>query len=319
MMTGKIEERSARAKMEELWLIYNKDIQIRQEKMDSAVTLFRKTLDSIKARAENAVQNQVKMGKLKSQLRDVEDDLVKALAAKTRNEAKRMAVVDSISATKARIDEVKKIVQDQRTRKDEFATIIAQQCLVLSSRENKGDQQNEHKKEIQEAILWYNKVLGLKIEAGYGVKFIFTNINMKNPAEEYSFSVRLVNDAYTLLECNPQLNDTKELIHELNETNGLFKFVRIMRAKFQEAAVAGSQPEPTSLCQDSSTVSISAPAPSVATENISESPAEQRVLQYSTETDRLVAKLNRGRGKQVTQSPGSAIYPRRSPRFKVSP
>ncbi|KAK6924814.1 Chromosome segregation protein Spc25, C-terminal, partial [Dillenia turbinata] len=313
MMTGRIEEQSARAKMEGLRLIGDKDIQIRQEKLDSAVNLFRKNLESIKARAERTVQNQVKMGKLKTQLREVEDDLVKALAVKTRKEAKRMAVVDSISATKARIDELKKIVQDQRTRKNEFATIISQQCLVLSSCEYKGDQQNEHKREIQEAILWYNKVLGLKIEAGHGVKFIFTNINVKNPAEEYLFSVRLVNDAYTLLVCNPHLNDTKELIHELNKNNGLFKFVRIMRAKFQEAAVAGFLPEP-----DSSTVSISAPAPSVSTENISESPAEQKVKQYSTEADQLGTKLNHSRGKQVTKSPGSVIYPRCSPRFKVS-
>jgi kinetochore protein Spc25 len=36
------------------------------------------------------------------------------------------------------------------------------------------------------------------------------------------------------------LNDTKELIHELNKTNGLFKFVRIMREKFQEAVAQGT-------------------------------------------------------------------------------
>lgn len=43
----------------------------------------------------------------------------------------------------------------------------------------------------------------------------------------------------TVLECDPQLDDLKELIRELNKTNGLFKFVRIMRQKFQEAAEQG--------------------------------------------------------------------------------
>lgn len=42
-----------------------------------------------------------------------------------------------------------------------------------------------------------------------------------------------------MLDCDPHLNDTKELIHELNRTNGLFKFVRIVREKFQKAAACG--------------------------------------------------------------------------------
>lgn len=43
----------------------------------------------------------------------------------------------------------------------------------------------------------------------------------------------------SVLDCDPHLDDIKELIHELNKTNGLFKFVRIMRQKFQEAAAQG--------------------------------------------------------------------------------
>lgn len=44
----------------------------------------------------------------------------------------------------------------------------------------------------------------------------------------------------SVLSCEPSLNDIKELIHELNKTNGLFKFVRVMRKKFQEAAAQGT-------------------------------------------------------------------------------
>ena len=50
----------------------------------------------------------------------------------------------------------------------------------------------------------------------------------------YMFSV------ISVLNCDPHLNDNKELIHELNKTNGLFKFVRIMREKFQEAVAQGT-------------------------------------------------------------------------------
>lgn len=42
-----------------------------------------------------------------------------------------------------------------------------------------------------------------------------------------------------MLDCNPHLNDIKELVNELNRTNGLFKFVRSMRQKFQETAAQG--------------------------------------------------------------------------------
>lgn len=44
----------------------------------------------------------------------------------------------------------------------------------------------------------------------------------------------------SVLHCEPSLKGTKELIHELNKTNGLFKFVRVMRRKFQEAMVEGT-------------------------------------------------------------------------------
>lgn len=42
-----------------------------------------------------------------------------------------------------------------------------------------------------------------------------------------------------MVDCDPQLNDTNELLRELNKSNGLFKFVRIMREKFQAAVAHG--------------------------------------------------------------------------------
>ena len=41
-----------------------------------------------------------------------------------------------------------------------------------------------------------------------------------------------------MLECDPQIN-TEELINELNIKNGLFRFIRTMREKFQEDAARG--------------------------------------------------------------------------------
>lgn len=44
---------------------------------------------------------------------------------------------------------------------------------------------------------------------------------------------------FLVIECDPQLNDAKELLRELNRSNGLFKFVRTMREKFQAAVTHG--------------------------------------------------------------------------------
>lgn len=41
------------------------------------------------------------------------------------------------------------------------------------------------------------------------------------------------------MNCDPRLEGIDELIKELNRTNDLFKFVRIMREKFQAAASNG--------------------------------------------------------------------------------
>ncbi|XP_057952322.1 kinetochore protein SPC25 homolog [Malania oleifera] len=272
-------EDPARAKMAELRLICDREIPIKQQNMDSAIVAFRNSLESIKSTAQGAAQNQVKLGKLKANLRELETDLVKALAVKNRKEAKRMALLDSISSAKARNEELKSIVQDQRARKDEYAAILSQQCDDLAMSNEKSKQDVEHRGAIQQAIAWYNRVLGFQIEGGCGVKFIFTNINLKNPTEEYYFTIRHENDTYTLLDCNPHLNDTKELIHELNKTNGLFEFVRIMRAKFQEAAASGFLPQISSNDRGDSMICTSAPVSSISTDSRGSSPAKQNELQ----------------------------------------
>lgn len=42
-----------------------------------------------------------------------------------------------------------------------------------------------------------------------------------------------------MIDCDPQLNDAKELLIELNKSNGLYKFIRTMREKFLEVVARG--------------------------------------------------------------------------------
>ncbi|CAH1428479.1 unnamed protein product [Lactuca virosa] len=311
MQAGRVGDRDIRAKMAELRLITDKEIEIHQRRQEAAVLSLRKSLQSIKFDAQETVLNQDKIGKLKAQLRAVEDDLVKALSVKTRKEAKKMAIADSISATKARLEEHKKIVADQRIRKDEFAAIISDSFKALKENEEKHSQDAERREEIEEAISWYNRVLGFRIETGHGIKFIFSNINKKNPNEEYYFTIRLENDIYSLLDCHPNVSEVKKLIHELNATNGLYHFVRTMRAKFQEVAAVENLTETGAHPQETSVISMSAPFSSVSTDSGS----------AMEEDDSRETRKARGvQGVQSSfQSPGSAssLRRRQSPRFKA--
>ncbi|PWA75004.1 Kinetochore-Ndc80 complex, subunit Spc25 [Artemisia annua] len=300
--------------MSEIQMICNKEIEIQQQRMETLVQSFTKSMHLIKSQASETVTNQEKIGRMKLELRGAEEDLVKTLSVKTRKEAKKMAIADSISATKARTEELKKIVADQRTRKDEYAEIISYQSEVLKECEEKHKQDAECREEIEEAILWYNRVLGFRIERGRGIKFIFTNIHPKNLNEEYFFTIRLEKDIYSLLDCHPQVSEAKKMIEELNITNGLYSFVRSMRAKFQEVAAGEKILEIASHPQETTVITMSAPLSSVSTENGSGSPA-------TVDRSRQGKRARNAKNVQGVQSsilsPVSASSVRKSPRFKA--
>ncbi|CAN0890375.1 Kinetochore protein SPC25 homolog [Linum grandiflorum] len=289
--------------METLRLISEQKIPLELERMDSFAEHFVTSLDLVNVKAVDTAQCHGKLWKLKSTLRDAEDEFVKVLSVKTRKEARQMGLKDSINAVRNRLEELRRNLQIQTSRRDEYARIVSQ----LS----RGNPDDDSRADTQEALSWYNRVLGFHIEGGHGVKFTFENINMKNPSEKYSFTIRHENDTYSLLACDPQVNDTKELIYELNRTNGLFKFVRTMREKFQEVAASGSLYQSTSLQPDLFTISASAPAVSASTYQ-SESSTPNK--DHSGNAGRRSKTVNHGRaGKKQLLSPESM---RRSPRFR---
>ncbi|CAH9146116.1 unnamed protein product [Cuscuta epithymum] len=264
------------AQMEESRLKCVGEIPIMQKQVDSVSVSFLKSLDFINSRAKETVQLQEKLKTVKAELREAEEDLLDALEGKTKKEAKRIALVESLSVVKARTDQLKRVVKAQRARRDEYARIIVEESNDLKACEEKHHKKSEHRDGVEEAILWYDKNLGFRTECGSGVKFIFSNINMKKPHEEYSFTIRHESDTYALLDCNPSLNDTKELLIELNQSNGLYKFVRIMREKFQESALCGNISKVTSHNQSIPTASVPTPFCSIPIESGSESSFKQR-------------------------------------------
>ncbi|KAK7350636.1 hypothetical protein VNO77_09474 [Canavalia gladiata] len=241
------------------------DIPVRLQSIDALAASYRNSLQLLRANTLETVQSQAKLAEVKAKLRDTEDELVKALAVKTRREAKRMTLKDVIAYVKGRVEDLKTSVLKQRIRIEECATIVSQHRLVLAATEEKSNKGTEQKDETQEAISWYNRILGFHVEGGHGVKFTFKNINVNNPNEEYFFTIRHEDDTYTLLNCEPSLKDTEDLVHELNKTNGLFKFIRTMRKKFQEAVAQGSLSITANEHQESAFMSASAPVLSIST------------------------------------------------------
>ncbi|MQL72610.1 hypothetical protein Taro_004920 [Colocasia esculenta] len=256
-MQKKMERQPIYRKIVDLRLVCEREIRAERQKASEAAGIFRRSLSSIRARAEENVADGEKLANVKAYLRKLEDDLRETLIVKNCNEAKRHAIVQSLSSAKVSTEELKKVVQEQRAKKDEYEAIVSSGLETL----NQNNQGTVDREGTRDAILWYSKVLGFRTEGGEGVKFIFDKIDLESPNNEYSFTVRLDGDTYTLLQCEPYVKDVKELLKELNQTNGLFKFARTMRAKFQAAALNGMLPSSTSVYPELSTISISSPPP----------------------------------------------------------
>ncbi|XP_019247193.1 PREDICTED: uncharacterized protein LOC109226787 isoform X3 [Nicotiana attenuata] len=303
------------SKMEELRLKCGRDFSIQQQRINAGTTSFEESLHSTNTQAQQNLQLQAKVEKLKTELREAEDNLIKALTVKTRKEAMRIAIADSISATTARMEKLRGAVEDKKARKLEYAALISQHSDALEAFQEKLNQNTEHIEAIEEATLWYNKVLHLRIECGQGVKFIFTNVDADNPDKEYSFTVRHENDVYTLIDCDPQLHDAKELLIELNKSDGLFKFVRTMRLKFLEAEARGL----TSQDQDATTIPMPAPISFISADSRDET-SPQKEEPQTDKYKRNSMKLARGkRDRSSVLSPVSASSNRWSPHFKRPP
>ncbi|XP_068643846.1 kinetochore protein SPC25 homolog isoform X2 [Aristolochia californica] len=293
-------------KMAEIRLITEKEMQIHRHKAASTINSLCESLQSIKMKAEETAQHQVKLLKLKDYHRQQVDDMV---SVKTQKEAKHRSTIEALSDVKSRVEKLEKVLLEQQRRRDRCKKIISEQLLALAALDQKRSKVKEHNEDFQEPICWYNRVLGIHIEGGQGVKFIFNKIDLKSPNKKFSFTIRHDNDTYTLVDCEPSLDNIEDLIQDLNQTNELYKFVRTIREKFR---LATSDAPHHFTYSDMPSTSITASASSVSVSGQNKSQTGQRA-----DLDRPSKKVNHGIPyKPLTASPGSALPVRRSPRFK---
>ncbi|XP_031483777.1 kinetochore protein SPC25 homolog [Nymphaea colorata] len=249
-------------KMREMRLNVLRQIRSQEQKIAAANDLVSRSLDPNKRTVEITVQRHVELGKLREQLRELEDELATCTAANNANIEKQRRTTKSISTTRARYEELKNVVEEQKSKNEEYEAILSKELEALKALEEKNNEIQTYRKGQEEVITWYKTVLGIRIVTCNGIKFIFTNIDAEAPDKEFSFTIKYSQGAYTLMDSNPYVEDTENLIHELNQTNGLFKFVRLMREKFQAAALSGNVCEPASVPQESVSVTSLAPASS---------------------------------------------------------
>ncbi|THU54377.1 hypothetical protein C4D60_Mb10t24450 [Musa balbisiana] len=309
-------EESIHGRMAEQRFACIREIEIQRQRADLAASSFRHSLLSVRSLSGQNLADREKLGRLKDSLKELEADLVEALSVKTGKESKSTFLAEALSSTASRTEQLKKTILDLRRKRDKHSAVISEQLLALEALEVKSSQYILERQKTEEAIEWYNKILGFRAECGEGVKFIFDKIDRKNPNEEYSFSIRLDNDTYNLLDCNTILEGIPELIMDLNKTNGLFKFARIMREKFQVAASNGMLPTSMSVYPDSSSVTVSS-APPASVDSKSETSVMKNDLRVKVNNHQYDPHKKVNTGQPAIQSPRSVSALRRSPRFLV--
>ncbi|KAF8646878.1 hypothetical protein HU200_065684 [Digitaria exilis] len=285
-----------------------------RQRATATAAAFSAALLSARSIANQTVSNRAQLNELKQQLRKLEADLAQALSVQTTKRSKHKLMGESILNTTATNEKLRSLLMDQRARKEEYVNDISNQLQAIESLEAESDVKED--KNLEKAIMWYNKFLGFQVVRGEGVKFVFNKIDLQSPNKEYSFCIKLMEERYILVKCVPFVDGSKELLKDLNCSNDLYKFVRTMRERFQIATISENL-SAVSFCPDMSCItSSSVSALSLASR--SENNSNQRHSRSQSKNQEISAK--KGQASQPATSDGSMVHSMcRSPRITVSP
>uniref|UniRef100_A0ACD5W3G3 Uncharacterized protein n=1 Tax=Avena sativa TaxID=4498 RepID=A0ACD5W3G3_AVESA len=281
-----------------------------RDRYASASKTCRAGLQSARSGGRQTLSRQEGLAGLKKQVLDLEAALAQALSHKHTKESKCERTRESISTSAAACEQLRNLVADQRSRRDQHATAVSRVLQAVEALEIKSSEDEQWRKDIDKAVFWYQESLGLQVIAGEGVvKFIFDKVDLQIPDKEFSFSLKVDNDRYTLTQSSQPVEDSEELLKDLNLTNDLDKFVKIIRQRLQAALVNGTPSVTTTVCPDASPLPISSPViGSVDSRN--KSGADQNHSQSKNKKQALPAKR-----RASALSAASPCSVRRSPRF----
>jgi len=181
-------------------------------------------------------------------------------AVQLREQSKGKLATESISDATARIKRLGNLVADLRDKRDEHTAVVSEQLQALETLEASSNEDAAVRDKIEEAIFWYEKFLGFKIVVGEeGVKFVLNKLDPQSPEKEYSLCINFDKDRYNLLQCDPHIKDVEKLVKDLNLSDNVVKFVRIIREKFQSSAMNGALPISPVVEPDASAAPIPSP------------------------------------------------------------
>ncbi|KAH9321772.1 hypothetical protein KI387_016411, partial [Taxus chinensis] len=208
-------------------------------RVDSWASASIHSFERCKSIARDVAHSQEKIDELEARFRKLDETYLHIKELKENKHEQWMANAESLSSIKSRTENLKKMKHVLSERKHEREMIISEQLTALTKLDESFKPDLRFKRGKQEAVAWYNRALGFRVECGHGIKFIFVNVDRVSPAREFSFTIRHCrrNDCYTLLDCDPSFEGTKDLLDGLNRANDLFKFVRAMRKKFLELSL----------------------------------------------------------------------------------
>ncbi|KAJ1287278.1 hypothetical protein BS78_03G419200 [Paspalum vaginatum] len=290
-------------------------VDLRRRMKEQRAAIERRTVDtallSARAIANQTVSNRAQLNEQKQQLRKLEADLAQALSVQASKRSKHRLMTESISNATATNEQLRNLVMDQRARRDEYLKAISSEIKAIESLEAETGAKEDKNRET--AILWYDKFLGFQVVGGEGVKFVFNKIDVQSPDKEYSFCIKLVKERYILIQCVPIVDGSEELVKDLNCNNDLYKFVRVMRERFQAATISGNLLA-SSFCPDMSSIvssSLSALSLDSRSDN-STNPSDTRRLSKNQE----IPTKNGPVSRSATSSPSPMLCSvRRSPRI----
>ncbi|KAG2615910.1 hypothetical protein PVAP13_3NG052890 [Panicum virgatum] len=174
--------------------------------------------------------------------------------------SKGKLTTESISDATAMIEQLGNLVADLRDKRDKRTTVISEELHALEPLEASSNEDAAVQDKMEEAIFWYEKFLGFKTVGGEeGVKFVFNKVDPQSPEKEYSICINFDKDRYNLLQCDPHIKDVEKLVTDLNLSDNVVKFLRIIREKFQSSAMNGALPISPVVEPDASAAPIPSP------------------------------------------------------------
>ena len=147
------------------------------------------------------------------------------------------AIHEEIAVLKGQSSDLPTRLHEIREREDD---IRAEVQRLEADVEKYVDDNDKTNSDLTQGVISFKNRLGLDFQriGQDQLKLNMTNIDRSDPDRVFFFAVHIdPNDHYHVIQCEPQLSNTEELVDELNRTNDFSKFVRRMRKSFCESVI----------------------------------------------------------------------------------